>query len=62
MKFLEVLKSCEHELSYILVVFWIAGRSHHVFKNVGERSTAKNYHPVTLFSAVSKVFKKLLNN
>ena len=33
-----------------------------VFKNVGERSTAKNYHPVSLLSAVSKVFEKLVNN
>ena len=33
-----------------------------VFKNVGERSTAKNYHPVSLLYVVSKVFKKLLNN
>ena len=33
-----------------------------VFKNVGERSTAKNYHPVSLFSVVSKVFEKLVNN
>ena len=32
-----------------------------VFKNVGERSTAKNYHPVSLLSVVSKVFEKLLN-
>ena len=32
-----------------------------VFKNVGERSTAKNYHPVGLFSVVSKVFEKLVN-
>ena len=28
-----------------------------VFKNVGERSTAKNYCPVCLFSVVSKVFQ-----
>ena len=34
----------------------------HVFKNVGERSTAKNCHPVSLLSVVSKVFKKLENN
>ena len=34
----------------------------HVFKNVGERSTAKNYHPVSLLSVVSKVFEKLVNN
>ena len=33
-----------------------------VFKNVGERSTAKNYHPVSLLSVFSKVFQKLVNN
>ena len=33
-----------------------------VFKNVGERSTAKNYHPVSLLYMVSKVFEKLVNN
>ena len=33
-----------------------------VFKIVGERSTAKNYHPVSLLSVVSKVFEKLVNN
>ena len=33
-----------------------------VFKNVGERSTAKNYHPVSLLSVVSKLFEKLVNN
>ena len=33
-----------------------------VFKNVGERSTAKNYCPVRLLSVVSKVFEKLVNN
>ena len=33
-----------------------------VFKNVGERSTAINYHPVSLLSVVSKVFGKLVNN
>ena len=32
-----------------------------VLKNVGERSTAKNYRPVIL-SVVSKVFEKLVNN
>ena len=41
-----VLKNCEPELSYIL-----AER---------ESSTAKNYRPVSLFSAVSKVFEKLV--
>ena len=29
---------------------------------VGERSTAKNYQPVSLLSVVSKVFEKLVNN
>ena len=33
-----------------------------VCKNVGERSTAKSYHPVSLLSLVSKVFEKLVNN
>ena len=33
-----------------------------VFRSVGERSTAKNYCPVSLLSAVSKVFEKLVNN
>ena len=33
-----------------------------VFKNVAERSVAKNYCPVSLLSAVSKVFEKLINN
>ena len=34
----------------------------HVFKNVGERSTAKNYYPVSLLSVVSKVFEKFVIN
>ena len=33
-----------------------------VFKNIGERSTAKTYRPVSLLSVVSKVFGKLVNN
>ena len=32
------------------------------FQNVGERSTAKNYRPVSLLSLVSKVLEKLVNN
>ena len=32
-----------------------------VFNNVGERSTTKNYRPVTLLSVASKVFEKLVN-
>ena len=34
----------------------------HVFKNVGERPTAKNYCLVSLLSVVRKVFQKLVNN
>ena len=33
-----------------------------VFKNVVERSTVKNYDPVSLLSVVSKVFEKLVSN
>ena len=33
-----------------------------VFKNVGEGSTAKNYHPLSLLSVVSNFFEKLVNN
>ena len=33
-----------------------------VFKNVGERSTAKNYCPISLLSVVSRVFEKLASN
>ena len=32
------------------------------FTNVGERSKAKNYCPVSLLSVLSKVFEKLVNN
>ena len=70
-----VLKNCEPELSYILAEFfneclkescfpdcWKVSLVVPVFKNVGERSTAKNYRPVSLLSVVSKVFEKLVNN
>ena len=33
-----------------------------VFKNVGERATAKTYLPASFLSVVSKVFEKLVNN
>ena len=33
-----------------------------VFKNVGVRSTAINYCPVSVFSVVIKVFEKPVNN
>ena len=70
-----VLKICEPELSYILAELfnkslkescfpdcWKVSSMVPVFKNVGERSTAKNYRPVSLLSVVSKVFEKLVNN
>ena len=34
----------------------------HVFKNVGEMSMAKNYHPVSFLSVVNKILEKLVNN
>ena len=33
-----------------------------VFKNVRERSAAKNYYPVSLLFVVRKFFEKLVNN
>ena len=70
-----VLKNCELELSYILAKLfskclkvscfpdcWKVLYVVPVFKNVGERSTARKYHPVSLLSVVSKVFQKLVNN
>ena len=70
-----LLKNCEPELSYILAELfnmclkescfpdcWKVSSVVPVFKNVGERSTAKNYRPVSLLSVVSKVFEKLVNN
>ena len=70
-----VLKNCEPELSYILAELfnkclkescfpdcWKVSSVVPVFKNVGERSTAKNYCPVSLLSVISKVFEKLVNN
>ena len=70
-----VLKNCEPELSYTLPKLfnkcpkesclpdcWKVSLVVPVFKNVGERSIAKNYHPVSLLSVVSKVFEKPINN
>ena len=70
-----VLKNCEPELSYILAKLftkclkescfpdcWKVSSVVPVFKKVGERSTAKNYCPVSLLSVVSKAFEKLVNN
>ena len=60
-----ILKNCEPELSYILAELfnncliescfpccWKVSLVVPVFKNVGERSTAKNYRPVSLLSVV----------
>ena len=70
-----IVFQCEPELSYILAKLfnnclkeswfpdcWKVSSVVPVFKNVGERSTAKNYRPVSLLSVVSKVFEKLVNN
>ena len=70
-----VLKNCEPELSYILAELfnkclkescfpdcWKVSSVVSVFKNVGERSTAKKYRPVSVLSVISKVFGKLINN
>ena len=70
-----VLKNSEPELSCILVELfnkclkqscfpdcWKVSLLVLVYKNVGERSTAKNYRPISLLSVVSKVFQKLVNN
>ena len=70
-----VLKTCEPELSYILAELfnrclkescfpdcWKVSSMVPVFKNVGGRSTDKNYRPVSLLSVVVKVFEKLVNS
>ena len=70
-----VLKNCALELCYMLAELfnkclkescfpdcWKVSSVVPVFKNVGERSTAKNYHSVSLLSVFSKVFEKLVNN
>ena len=68
-----ILKNCEPELSYILAELfnmWLK-KSHFpdfrkvslvvpVIKNIGERSTAKIDHPISLLSVV-KAFGKLVN-
>ena len=70
-----VLKNCEPGLSYVLAELlnkclqeccfpdcWKVSSVVTVFKNIGERFTAKSYRPVSLLSVVSKVFEKLVNN
>ena len=68
---LVVLRNCEPELSDIPVELfnkclkescfpdcWRLLLVVPVFKNIGERSTSKNYHRVSLLSVVSKVFER----
>ena len=68
-------KALEPEPSYILVELfhmclkeyyfpdcWKVSPMVSVFKNLRERSTAKNYYLVSLLSVVSKIFEKLANN
>ena len=63
-----VLKNCELELPYILAELfnkclqdscfpdcWKVSSVAAIFKNVGERSTAKYYRPVSLLSMVSSL-------
>ena len=70
-----VLKNCEPELPYILAELFNKCLKEscfpdcckvsllvHVFKNLGERSTTKNNHPVILLSVFSEIFEKIVNN
>ena len=67
-----VLKNCEPEFSFILAELfnkylkescftdcWKVSSVVPVFKNVGQKSTAKNYHPVSLLSVLVKSSKNL---
>ena len=67
-----VRNNCVPELSYILAELfnnclkescfpdcWKVSSVVPVFKNLGETSAAKNYHPVTLLSVISKVLVNL---
>ena len=69
-----ILKNCGPEFSYIPTQLfnkslkescfpdcWKISSVVPIFKNVGERSTAKNYCLISLLSMVSKVFEKLIN-
>ena len=70
-----VVREREPERSYILAELfnkclmescfpdcWKVSSVVPVFKNFGERSTAKNYYPFNLLSVVSEVFEKLVNS
>ena len=70
-----ILENCEPGISYIAAEVinmclrescfsdsWKVPSVVPVLKNVGERSTANNYRPVSLLSVVTKVFEKYVNN
>ena len=70
-----VLKNCEPEVPYILAELinmclkescfpdcWKVSLVVPVFKNIGEKSAAKNYCPVSLLSVNNKIFEKHVNN
>ena len=70
-----VLKNCQSEFSQILAKpfnkslkdpcfpdCWKVSTVVPVFKNVVEKSAAKDYRPVSVLSVVSKIFEKLVNN
>ena len=70
-----VVRNYEPKLSYVLAELlnkfrkqscfpdsWKLSSLVPVFKNVGERSIAKNYDPVSVLFVVSKILEKLVNN
>ena len=69
-----VLKNCEPEISYIPAELfnlylkesyfpdWTVSLVFFVFRSIWERTTAENYHSVSLLSVLNKVFEKLLSN
>ena len=70
-----VVRNCEPKLSYMLAELlnkclkqscfsdcWKVSSLVPVFKNVGERSIAKNYGPVSVLFVASKGLEKLVNN
>ena len=70
-----VVRNYEPKLSYVLAELlnkfrkqscfpdsWKLSSLVPVYKNVGERSIAKNYDPVSVLFVVSKVLEKLVNN
>ena len=69
-----ILKNCEAKFSLILTElfnmclarscfsdFWKVSSVVTVLKNVGERSTTRNYHPDSLLSVATNIFEKLVN-